>query len=34
LDLFLVSVVNIVAKMLESPLNTEIIEQISSTVSD
>lgn len=32
LDLFLVSVVNIVAKMLESPLNTEIIEQISSTV--
>jgi len=32
LDLFLVSVVNIVAKMLESPLNTEIIEQISSTI--
>jgi hypothetical protein len=32
LDLFLVSVVNILAKMLESPLNTEIIEQISSTI--
>jgi len=32
LDLFLVSVVNIIAKMLESPLNTEIIEQISSAI--
>lgn len=32
LDLFLVSVVNIVAKMLESPINLEIIEQISSTI--
>jgi len=33
LDLFLVSVVNILAKMLDSPINLEIIEQISSTVS-
>jgi len=32
LDLFLVSVVNILAKMLESPINLEIIEQISSTI--
>jgi len=32
LDLFLISVVNILAKMLESPLNLEIIEQISSTI--
>jgi len=32
LDLFLVSVVNILAKMLESPINLELIEQISSTI--